>query len=106
MDGDAGAPPKVKSFPSNIPARLDRLPWSRFHTRICVVLGFTWALVGLVVTLVGTLDPAIRRALPLPENPMGLAVLSYLVGMALGAFLFSWATDRFGRRQNVFLTVL
>jgi hypothetical protein len=44
-----------KTIKSDIPARLDRLPWCRWHVRILIALGTSWMLDGLEVTLVGSL---------------------------------------------------
>ncbi len=103
---EANKLPEARFFGTNIPARLDRLPWSRFHTRVCVVLGLTWILFGLGVTLVSPLDPVIRPAVWLSRDPMGTAVLFYLLGSALGALIFAWATDRFGRSKLMTITIL
>src|SRR4051794_20348000 len=54
-------------FATNIPVRLDHLPWSRFHTRIVIAVSATWCLAGWMVTLVGPLDPVLHLALPRPE---------------------------------------
>ena len=61
-------------FATNVPARLDRLPWSRFHWRVVVALGVTWVLDGLEVTLVGSLAGAIHQSpsLALTETQIGL----------------------------------
>lgn len=86
--------------------RLDRLAWNRFHTRLCLALGSTWTLFGLMTALVSSLDPAIRPVLLLPGDPIDPTVLTYLLGAAFGALLFGWATDRFGRSRLIMLTVL
>ncbi len=104
---DAG-PIEAGQFESDIPARLDRLPWSRFHWRIVIALGITWALDGFEVTLAGSLAGAIQesRTLGLTPTEIGLAASAYLVGAVCGALLFGWLTDRWGRRRLFFITLI
>jgi MFS family permease len=89
------------------PARLDRLPWSRFHTLVAAALGITWILDGLEVTLVGALAPAIidPRSLGFTEAQMGLTASAYLVGAVLGALVFGRLTDAVGRKSMFSVTV-
>lgn len=96
------------SFRTDVPARLDRLPWDRFHTLVCIALGVTWILDGLEVTLVGSLAPAIADSptLRLTETQVGLTASAYLVGAVLGALVFGWLTDKLGRKKLFTLTVL
>ena len=86
---------------TNIPARLDRLPWGRFHTLVVVALGVTWILDGLEVTLVGSLAGALKESpvLRLTNAEVGLASSAYLAGAVLGAAFFGWLTDRWGARS-------
>ncbi|EHM02979.1 transporter, major facilitator family protein [Acetobacteraceae bacterium AT-5844] len=99
--------PRTDVFRSDVPARLDRLPWDRFHWLIIIALGVTWTLDGLEVTLVGSLAAAIHESpsLALSETQVGLSASAYLVGAVLGAVGFGWATDRWGRRKLFFVTV-
>jgi len=92
---------------TQIPARLDRLPWSRFHTLVVVALGVTWILDGLEVTLVGSLAGALKESpsLRLTNAEVGLAGSIYLVGAVLGAIGFGWLTDRLGRKKLFFMTL-
>lgn len=92
---------------TEIPARLDRLPWSRFHMIVVVALGITWILDGLEVTVIGSLGPVLQRhdTLSLTDAGVGLASSAYVTGAVLGALLFGWMTDRLGRRQIFFLTL-
>jgi MFS family permease len=85
---------------TRIPARLDRLPWGRFHTLVVVALGVTWTLDGLEVTLAGATAGALEASplLHFTASEIGLASSLYLVGAVLGALLFGWMTDRFGRK--------
>lgn len=95
-------------FSTDIPARLDRLPWSGFHWRVVIALGVTWVLDGLEVTLAGSLAAAIHESpsLALSPSQIGLAASAYLVGAVFGAIGFGWATDRLGRRRLFFVTLL
>jgi MFS family permease len=92
---------------TDIPARLDALPWSRFHTLVVVALGITWILDGLEVTLTGALAGVLKEnsTLGLTNTEIGLASSAYLGGAVLGALLFGWLTDRFGRKRLFFITL-
>jgi MFS family permease len=92
---------------TGIPARLDRLPWGRFHTLVVVALGITWILDGLEVTLAGSVAGALRQSpvLQLTSAGIGFAASAYLAGAMLGALFFGWLTDRLGRRKLFFLTL-
>ena len=96
------------SFTTDIPARLDRLPWSRFHWLVCLALGVTWVLDGLEVTLVGALAPAIRDSptLALTETQVGATASAYLAGAVGGALLFGHLADRLGRKRLFTVTLL
>lgn len=92
---------------TDAPARLDRLPWSRFHWLVVAGLGITWILDGLEVTLVGALAPAIAdpHSLGLGPAQMGLSASIYLAGAVLGALLFGRLTDVVGRKAMFSVTV-
>jgi MFS family permease len=92
---------------TDIPARLDSLPWGRFHTLVVIALGITWILDGLEVTLAGALSGALKQssALALTNSEVGAAGSAYLGGAVLGALFFGWLTDRLGRRKLFFITV-
>ena len=85
---------------TDIPARIDRLPWSRFHLLVVVALGITWVLDGLEVTIVGSIGPILkdRQTLGLSDQEIGSIAACYVAGAVAGALLFGWLTDRFGRR--------
>jgi MFS family permease len=93
---------------TDIPARLDRLPWSRFHTLVVVALGITWILDGLEVTLAGTVAGALKQSpvLKFSNADVGLAGSAYLAGAVLGAIFFGWLTDRLGRKKLFFITLV
>jgi MFS family permease len=92
---------------TDIPARLDRLPWGRFHNLVIVALGITWILDGLEVTLAGSLAGALKESptLKFTNTDIGLASSSYLLGAVLGALFFGWLTDRLGRKKLFFITL-
>ena len=98
---DGTEPLALPALQTDIPARLDRLPWSRFHLLVVAALGITWILDGLEVTIVGSIGPALQRrsALGLSVADIGLAASVYLAGAVLGALLFGWLTDRVGRKR-------
>ena len=92
---------------TEIPARLDRLPWSRWHSRIIVALGTSWILDGLEVTLVGSLSGILesRSGLSLTDAQVTGAATTYLIGAVLGALTFGYLTDRLGRRKLFLITL-
>jgi MFS family permease len=92
---------------TDIPARLDRLSWGRFHTLVVVALGITWILDGLEVTLAGAISPALKDSpqLHFSNADVGLASSAYLAGAVLGALFFGWLTDRLGRKRLFFVTL-
>src|SRR5437867_714758 len=92
---------------SYVPARLDRMPWSRWHWLIVVSLGATWILDGLEVTLAGSLGGILtrRETLGVTNTQVGASATFYLAGAVLGALLFGYGTDRLGRKKLFFVTV-
>lgn len=92
---------------TDAPARLDALPWGRFHTLVIIALGVTWILDGLEVTLTGAVAARLREgdALGLTSAQVGLASSAYLLGAVIGTLLFGWMTDRLGRRKLFFSTL-
>ncbi|MBP0443563.1 MFS transporter [Roseomonas sp. SSH11] len=95
-------------FSTDVPNRLDRLPWGRFHWLVVLALGVTWVLDGLEVTLVGSLAGAIKESprLQLTETQVGMTASAYLLGAVSGALFFGWLTDRLGRKKLFTITVL
>src|ERR1700744_4011179 len=89
-----------------IPARLDRLPWSRWHWLIVTGLGVTWVLDGLEVTLAGTIGGVIKSSLHMSDAQVGDSATFYLIGAVVGALFFGWLTDRLGRKKLFSLTLL
>src|SRR5262249_31743685 len=91
----------------DVPARLDRLPWARFHTLVIVALGITWVLDGLEVTIAGSIVGALQESPVLHFTPaeVGLVATAYLAGAVAGALVFGYLTDRPGRRKLFFITL-
>jgi MFS family permease len=96
-----------EAIETDIPARLDRLPWSRFHVLVVTALGVTWILDGLEVTIVGAVGPVLqsRETLGLSATQVGTTASAYVVGAVIGALLFGWLTDRLGRRFVFYVTL-
>jgi MFS family permease len=96
-----------ETIESRVPARLDRMPWSRWHWLIVVSLGATWILDGLEVTLAGSLGGILtrRETLGLTDTQVGASATFYLAGAVFGALLFGYGTDRLGRKKLFFITV-
>jgi MFS family permease len=97
----------VSVVETDVPARLDRLPWCRFHTLVLLALGITWVLDGLEVTLAGALSGALQSSprLHLSAEQIGISASVYLAGAVGGAFFFGWLTDRLGRKRLFSITL-
>lgn len=93
---------------TDIPARMDRLPWSRFHWLVVIGLGTVWILDGLEVTIVGSMSDALKSSdtgLGLSSSQIGLAGAVYVAGACVGALFFGQLTDRFGRKKLFLITL-
>jgi MFS family permease len=92
---------------TDIPQRIDRLPWTGWHWTVVVGLGITWILDGLEVTIVGSIGPRLQDplALGLSSYQVGLTATAYLVGAVVGALGFGYLTDRYGRRKLFLITL-
>ena len=93
---------------TDIPARMDRLPWSRFHWMVVIGLGTVWILDGLEVTIVGSMSDALKpegTGLGLSSFDVGLAGAVYVAGACIGALFFGQLTDRFGRKKLFLITL-
>lgn len=110
MDAQAQVLPSGKAdrtVETNIPARLDRLPWSRWHWMIVAGLGTVWILDGLEVTIVGAIGSRLQEkgALGLSASQIGLSATLYVIGACLGALFFGRLTDKFGRKRLFMITL-
>src|SRR5215471_14683449 len=96
--------PGIRSL---IPARIDRLPWSRFHTRLVVALGVAWVLDGLEITIASNVGPSLTLPGTLHMSASAVADIAtwYLIGEVIGALVFGRLSDRLGRR-NLFVITL
>src|SRR3954467_10771479 len=93
---------------TRIPARLDRLPWSRFHWRVVVGLGTVWILDGLEVTIVGSISSRLTEkgsGIAINTSQIGTAAAVYVAGACLGALFFGQLTDRYGRKKLFMVTL-
>ncbi|MEQ4715901.1 MFS transporter [Nonomuraea sp. B19D2] len=95
---------------TKVPARLDRLPWSRWHWMIVIGLGTVWILDGLEVTIVGNLSAQLAKpgsGLEITQAQVaGVAAALYVAGACSGALFFGWLTDRFGRKKLFLITLV
>ncbi len=105
--GAASAVSAHGAIETDIPARLDSLPWRGFHSRVIAALGITWILDGLEVTLAGALSGALKDSpvLKFSNTDIGIATSAYIAGAVLGAIGFGWLTDRIGRKKLFFVTL-
>ncbi|MEY2534684.1 MAG: hypothetical protein QOF29_2594 [bacterium] len=93
---------------TRIPARLDRLPWSRWHWMVLVGLGTVWILDGLEVTIVGAIASRLTEdgsGLQITESQIGQAAAIYVAGACSGALFFGWLADRIGRKKLFLITL-
>ncbi|HEX6249489.1 MAG TPA: MFS transporter [Nocardioidaceae bacterium] len=93
---------------TDIPARLDRLPWARWHWLVVIGLGTVWILDGLEVTIVGSMSAALQEektGLGLSSFDVGVAGAIYVAGACIGALFFGQMTDRFGRKKLFLVTL-
>jgi MFS family permease len=92
---------------STVPARMDRLPWSRFHWRVVIALGITWVLDGIEITIAGSIAARLRdeRTLGFTASEVGLTASIYLLGEVVGALVFGRLADKLGRRKLFILTL-
>lgn len=98
---------KYRAFKTQTPARMDRLPWSRFHWTVVIALGITWILDGLEVTLKGAISGVLQEpgTLHFTSAQIGMIASFYLLGAVLGSLFFGYLTDRLGRKKLFFATL-
>jgi MFS family permease len=98
---------RANSVSSDVPARLDALPWSGWHWRVVLALGVSWLLDGLEVTVVGAIGPALQRSdtLGFSAADIGWAASAYIAGAVLGALFFGHLADRLGRKRMFLVTL-
>ena len=99
---------QLGTIETNIPGRLDRLPWSRWHWMVVIGLGTVWILDGLEVTIVGSISDRLTQpgaGLGLSTAGVGLAAAIYVAGACVGSLFFGYLTDRFGRKRLFIITL-
>ncbi len=91
----------AKTIRSLVPARMDRLPWSRFHWLVIISLGVSWILDGLEIQIVASVSPVLQEhsTLGLSSAEVGLIGTVYLAGEVVGALVFGRLTDSLGRKR-------
>jgi MFS family permease len=101
---EAKTPGAIRSL---IPARIDRLPWSPFHTRMVIALGVAWILDGLEITVASAVAAQLTSedTLGLSTTQVGLMATVYLAGEVVGALWFGSLSDRLGRRKLFIITL-
>ena len=100
---------KTGTISTKVPARLDRLPWSQWHWMIVIGLGTVWILDGLEVTIVGNISGQMSMpgsGIDISQSQItGFGAAIYVAGACVGALLFGWLTDRFGRKKLFMITL-
>ena len=93
---------------STVPARLDRLGWSKFHTRMVIGLGSAWVLDGLQITIASSVTGVLTKpdTLDMSSTEVGLIASIYLVGQVIGALVFGRLSDQLGRKRLLIITLL
>src|SRR3954454_21584664 len=101
---EAPAPGAIRS---TIPARIDRLPWSPFHTRLVIALGVAWVLDGLEITVASAVTDKLTQpdTLALSSTQAGLIATVYLAGEVVGALFFGRMSDKLGRKKLFIITL-
>jgi MFS family permease len=105
----ASGPVELRTIETDIPARMDRLPWAKWHWLVVVGLGAVWILDGLEVTIVGTIASRLTEkgsGIELTESQIGTAAAIYVGGACLGALFFGHLADRMGRKKLFMVTLL
>jgi MFS family permease len=99
---------RAQAVRTNIPARLDRLPWSRWHWIIVISLGITWILDGLEVTIIGSIGAVLTNphTLHLSVVQVASSGTAYLIGAVVGALFFARLTDMYGRKRLFLVTLV
>jgi len=105
MSATEAAPQAIRS---TVPARLDRLGWSKFHTRMVIGLGSAWVLDGLQITITSSVTGVLIQpdTLDMSSSQVGLIASVYLIGEVVGALVFGRLSDQLGRKRLLIVTLL
>jgi MFS family permease len=107
-EGTQTAERTAGTIETDVPARIDRLPWARWHWLVVLGLGAVWILDGLEVTIVGSISSRLTEkgaGLTLTSGQLGLAGTIYVIGACVGALFFGYLTDRLGRKKLFIATL-
>jgi MFS family permease len=99
---------EARTVETQVPGRIDRLPWSRWHTLVIFALGVTWVLDGIEVSIAGNIADALTNpetGLGFSPGQIGTATGIYIAGACTGALFFSYLTDRYGRKKLFLITL-
>src|SRR3954453_6867120 len=99
---------ELRTIETDIPARMDRLPWSRWHWMVIAGLGTVWILDGLAVTIVGAIGGRLTErgsGIELTATQVGMTGSAYILGACLGALFFGRLADRIGRKKLFMITL-
>jgi MFS family permease len=96
--------PSDRQVESLVPARMDRLPWTKFHWSVVVGLGVAWILDGLEIQIVAS--AGFQKSLDLSSSQVGLVASVYLIGEVVGAIVFGRLSDKLGRRKLFIITLI
>ena len=96
--------PRIRSL---VPARIDRLPWSKFHTRLVIALGVAWVLDGLEITIASNVGPdlTLHNTLNMSAGAVSDIAWWYLIGEVVGALVFGRLSDKLGRKKLFMVTL-
>src|SRR3954464_7920759 len=101
-------PGELRTIETDIPSRMDRLPWAKWHWLVVIGLGAVWVLDGLEVTIVGTIASRLTEdgsGISITESQIGTAAAIYVAGACLGALFFGHLADRMGRKKLFMITL-
>jgi len=105
--GIGAADTEAEPITTLIPARVDRMRWSRFHTRMVMALGIAWILDGLEITVASDVADILehKNTLDMSARAVGDIASVYLVGEVVGALFFGRLSDKLGRRRLFMVTL-
>lgn len=96
----------MKRIKTDITCRIDNLPWTPFHTKFVAALGITWILDAFEVVIVSVVLKSMSKSLDLSTFQSSWIVSNFLVGALIGALLFGYLADKYGRKKIFFITLL